>query len=134
MQLIVLFLHLWDLSVLVNFTRRFCRNQLAARLQALIQGSMTLSAAQFHCVTGFSARHGVSQLTERTANVFVPASINVHETDCPFCSGTIRLSTHRQTLTAMIGLWTCGSWKPDCFLATSLDHCSTVDEVLLHCR
>ena len=47
MQLIVLSLHLWDLSVLVNFTRRFCRNQLAARLQALIGIHDTFSGAIF---------------------------------------------------------------------------------------
>ena len=63
MQLVMLFLHLWDLSVLATFTRRFFRGQLAIKREALIQGTMTLPAAQFRCVTRFSARPGVSQLS-----------------------------------------------------------------------
>ena len=49
----MLSLHLWDLSTLVTFRRRFCRGQLAVRLHVLPQGSMSLPAAQFRRVTGF---------------------------------------------------------------------------------
>ena len=34
----MLFGHLWDISVLVSFTSRFCLSRLAVRLQALCQG------------------------------------------------------------------------------------------------
>ena len=115
----MLFLHLWDHSTLVSFTRRFCRNQLAARLQALIQGSMTLSAAQSLCVTRFPARHGESQLTERPVHVPVPASTST-SLDVRSVLGEVEFSIHMNPVT------------PDCFLAISLDSlrwcCSTDDE------
>ena len=75
-------LHLWNLSTLVCFIRRFCRDHLAVRLQALLHGSMTLPAAQSHRTAKCAARHGGSSRTERTVHVPVSTSVNVHKSDC----------------------------------------------------